>query len=169
MVKMKRSRLFLLVILLVYLVACSSEDEVKKEKKADYNTEKGVGSEVNLNIKKAYSWVNLMPGPRAKPRFHVSGELEILQSADYNFNEIKLYEVNVLQDDELLYTIQPEIRVADNLSTGKSKYILFSTPRGLDLKDELKREQPIDVRLMFSTGEKSLTAVIEELTIEEAH
>lgn len=156
-------RLFLLNIILVILfglIACSSE-EVTKRGEQEYKEQ-----EVNLIVNEIYSWVNLMPGSEA--RFHITGDLEILESDDYDLNLINLVSVIVYHDSKVIYKISPVVK-EDNDGLSNSRKIKFSTIRGLMVNRELDLDKKIHVDLVFDDDGSDLVYKIDNQNIYRAY
>lgn len=160
---------YLLIIAIVLLVACSSEEKLNKEKTDDADKETSYSTELNIKFHKIYSWVNLMPGPKAQPRFHITGEYEVFESSNYNYNQVKLGIINILQNDSLIYRIDPDIRINEKLVTDSSTYVIFSNPSALSPHPAMDRKKPIDAQFIFYSELDTLLHTINDITIEEAH
>ncbi|MDZ7767019.1 MAG: hypothetical protein U5K00_21820 [Melioribacteraceae bacterium] len=160
---------YLLIFAILLLVACSSEEKLNKEKPVETDNEASYSTELNIKFHKVYSWVNLMPGPKAKPRFHITGEYELFESPDYKIDEIKLGHINILQNDSLIYNITPEVRINEKLSTDSTKYVIFSNPTELPAHPLLDRKKSVDAEFIFYSVSDTMQHSINDITIEEAH
>jgi len=79
--KMK-SVYYLVSLVLIVIFGCSTtEVSIKKESETVKIIPKFV-NEVNLDVEKNVSWINLMPG--TIPKFHVSGKISLLKGENYD-------------------------------------------------------------------------------------
>ena len=166
---MKKLLIILLLAFGFLFSACSPTKEQRQG--ASIDTDELYNPDLKLKVKQVYSWLNLMPGPpeKNKARFHITGELEVLKSVKYELDFIRLHVVNIYQNDEFIYSIVPEVRVADDLSSTDSKYLIFSTVSGLHIEQKLDTEKPIDVKLIFKEGSDLYPYTVKDLKIEKAH
>ncbi len=144
--------------LLVY--QCSSSlPEVKTVDSAEETIYK---NNLRINSKQIYCWVNKMPGSKA--RFHVSGELELLDNSDYEIENTSIEMVEIIQNDETIYQFTPKVReeMHDN-----GKKIIFSTIRGLLLTLALDSKKSIDVKIFLSDSANEIKYIIPKVKIEE--
>lgn len=169
MIMIQKTKYILLIFTVVLFASCSSEEKLNKEKTEESNNDANYSTELNAKFHKIYSWVNLMPGPKAEPRFHITGEYELFDSRNSSFDEIKLRLINILQNDSLIYSINPEIRFVEKLSTDSSAYAIFSNPTELSLPPSLNRKKTVDVEFIFYSVSDTMKHTITEITIEEAH
>ena len=95
---MKIKLLVIASIITLFSIGCSSSEETTKRDVENYKTVKKFVNQVNLDVEKNVSWVNLMPG--SSPKFHVSGKLSLLQSDNYNLEETELKYIKIFQNDE---------------------------------------------------------------------
>ena len=82
----ERNERYLIIIVLLFLYSCSSERTLKD---GDGSTELDelLIQDLNLNVNKIYSWVNLMPG--SDSRFHITGNIDLFGSIKYEINFVK--------------------------------------------------------------------------------
>ena len=71
---------FIMLVILLFSIGCSSSEETTKRNMDNYKVVKKFVNKVNLDVEKNVSWINLMPG--STPKFHVSGKLTLLKSED---------------------------------------------------------------------------------------
>mgnify|MGYP005842063375 CR=1 FL=1 len=166
---MRQLIISLIVIAGFVFTACSSDEELKKETGKQTDTELTNSSKLNIKFDKVYSWVNLMPGPKAYPRFHITGEYEISGSPNYSFENVKLSEINIFQNDTLIYNINPELRTNEQLSTDSSKYFIFSSKPGLEESSLLDRSKMVDAEFIFVDDTIKFKYDINDIKVEEAH
>ncbi len=147
---------------ILVLAGCSSS--VPQKEIGEVEPEIIYKDEIRLNVKSIFSWINAMPGPE-KPRFHVTGELEILESSNYDLEHIKITKVTILQDQRMVFMFRPKIQ--EVLSKNK-KTLTFSTIRGLLLNAGLNQKKPIDIVFDFDDGSTEIKYVIKNVKIEIA-
>lgn len=161
---MKLKLLVASLLLVIMSIGCSSSEETTKRNMDNYKVVKKVVNQVNLDIEKNVSWVNLMPG--SSPKFHVSGKISLLPSEDYNKVETELKYIKVFQNDEELYYIMPKV-VTENIAD--VKVLTYSTIKGLAIDKNLDRKSPVTFELIFKDGKKELKYRIYEIMVEEVH
>lgn len=165
--KMKKIKIYNLIILLIGLVSitlfyqCSSS--VPQKEIGEVETEIVYEDEIRLNVKRVLSWINAMPG--AEKRFHVSGELEILDNSNYDYQMMDIKKITVLQEERLIFIFTP--KVIEELKPNK-KNMIFSTVRGLIPNAALNQKKPIDIVVKFDDGSTELKYKINKVTIELA-
>ncbi|MEE9432545.1 MAG: hypothetical protein V3V16_15975, partial [Melioribacteraceae bacterium] len=120
--------------------------------------------DVNLNVEKTISWVNLMPG--SKPKFHISGKFNLLKSDDYNIENMKLKYVKVYQSDKEVYFVKPKVRVEDK---GDIKQIMFSTLRGLSINKKLNTKQNVMFEFIFNDTSNDFIYQIKDVELQEVY
>lgn len=148
-------------ITVIALVKCSSS--VQQKEIGEIEPEITNKEEIHLNVKSIYSWINAMPG--SKPRFHVTGELEILESSNYNIDKIKIVKVTILQEQKMIFIFRPKIIEESNKD---SKTLTFSTIRGLLVNAALDQKKAIDIVFDFDDGSTEIKYVIKDVNIEIA-
>lgn len=156
------------IILFALLIGCSSED-LSKKSDAKIDTEELYTPDLKVKFKEVYSWVNLMPGPDAKPRFNITGEIEILPSVKYDLKYMDLSLINIYQNDEMVYSIKPEVRIDKSRSTDKLKLIIFSTIKGLLLDAKLDMDATVDAKFIFDQDNDRYSYFIEGIKINKAY
>ena len=142
-------------------VKCSSS--VPQKEIGEVEPEIIYKDEIRLNVKSIISWINEMPG--SKPRFHVTGELEILDNSNYDFQHIKITRVTILQDQKMVFMFRPKIK--EELDKNK-KTLTFSTIKGLLLNAGLNKQKSIDVVFDFDDGSTEIKYVVKNVHIEIA-
>lgn len=161
---------FILCLMTVIVIAtgCTQSELPKKstETKQEEALEEIYLSDIKLNVKKIYCWINLMPG--AESRFHITGEFEILKSINYDLNFIKLSEVKIFQEGKILFNVNPKIN-SELKDTRDNKLITFSTVQGLLVHPNLSVDKTIDMLLVFKENNDELTYQISELRIEKVY
>ncbi len=155
-------------ILLLLIAGCSSDETIKKGEK-EFDTDELFSADLNVKFNEVFSWINMMPGPKAEPRFNITGEIELYESDKYNLESIKLAIINIYQNDELIYSIKPEVRVDDNLSTDKMKFLIFSTIKGMLIENSLDTETVIDAKFIFGQDDDKYSYLIKNIKIDKAY
>jgi hypothetical protein len=161
---MKQMPLLYLVLLSLFLFACSTPKETTKRDIKNYDVVKKFVNEVNLKIEKNISWVNLMPG--SEPKFHISGKLSLLISDDYENETTQLKFIKVYQSGEELYYIMP--KVIEELE-GPIKKLTFSTIKGLNISKTLDTKNPVVFEFLFYDGKDELKYRVNNVIVEEVH
>lgn len=158
----------ILFLTLVFFAACTSENEsTKRVEKTD--TESDGSQELIIEFDKVYSWVNLMPGPDAKPSFHITGEIKLFESGAYNLSELQLAQINIYQNNETVFSFKPDVRLKENLSAEKVKLLVFSTITGLFVKNNLNYEKPVDAKFIFKHNSELFSYTVNDIKIEKAY
>lgn len=152
---------FLIVIGIGLLYQCSSS--VPQKEIGEVETEIVYNEDVRLNVKKVFSWINSMPGE--KKRFHVTGELEILEYSNYNYQQISIQKVTVLQDKKMIFIFTPKIE--EEIEKNK-KNLVFSTVRGLLVNAALDQKKSIDLVILLNDGSEELEYMIPNVSMELA-
>lgn len=144
------------------LVSCSSSvPEIRTVTKISEGIYK---DDLRINIKKIYAWVNLMPG--AKPRFHITGSIELLEYSKYDLENISIKKISVIQNKNRIYQFTPKIE--EKLLNNK-KAFLFSTIRGLLLTTALDIEKKIEVELIIRDSASEIIYIIPDVKISEVY
>ena len=100
-----------------------------------------------------------MPGIE-KPRFHVSGEVEVLDNSNYDFREMEIKKVTVIQDKKMVFMFTPE--VVENVMDNKKSFT-FSTIRGLLLNAGLDKKNSVNLLMNFNDGYEDQEYIIENI------
>lgn len=161
----KIQNIFIGVILALVLglyLSCSSS--VPQKEIGEVQEEEIYSEGFRINVKKAFCWINAMPGTE-KPRFHVSGEVEVLDNSNYDFTKMEIRKITVLQDDKMIFMFTPE--VAERIENSK-KTFTFSTIRGLLLNAALNQKKPVNLMIQFNDGSDDQEYRIENVPIELA-
>jgi hypothetical protein len=121
--------------------------------------------DVKLRVNEIYCWVNLMPG--IEPRFHITGDVDVLYDVSYDLEFVKLESIIIYQNSEV-YRISP---ATNELMIDKSieKKIKFSTINGLLLNRDLNIEKRINIDLVFNDGNDELFYRIDNIKINKAY
>lgn len=156
--------LTLIAIVLITIIAfikCSSS--IQQKEIGEIEPETTNKDEIQLNVENIYSWINAMPG--SKPRFHVTGELEILDDSNYDIKNIRIIKITILQDQKMIFMFRPKIK--EELSKD-GKTLTFSTIRGLLVNAALDKKKAIDIVFDFDDGSTEIKYVIKNVNIEIA-
>jgi len=162
----------LVIIIPLLFTACSSENETSKKVEDVKNIEDGqeiITEGLSLKFKKNYSWINLMPGPKAKPTFHIAGEMELYDATDYKLETANLTQLVIIQNYKIIYTIEPIVREDENLSTENMRYLIFSSPQKIYLDDKLDSEKTIDVNFVFECDSGMFSYLVKNIKIDKAY
>ncbi|MCB0746975.1 MAG: hypothetical protein KDC90_05865 [Ignavibacteriae bacterium] len=151
----------IIILLSIFLASCSTTEVTKTEKPVQKIVKKYT-NDVELNVEKTISWVNLMPG--TLPKFHVSGKFTLLKNKDYDLEKTKLKFIKIYQDEKEFYFIQP--KVLEEISD-ESKVITYSTIQGLSINKDLNQKKGITFELVFKEGNSELKYYVENVKVEE--
>ncbi|MBK7106339.1 MAG: hypothetical protein IPH62_13750 [Ignavibacteriae bacterium] len=158
------TKIFLLVTILFY-ISCSSSEVTKIQKKeSGINIISKKMNDIDLNIEKTVSWVNLMPGSDSK--FHVSGKFIIPQNNKIKIEDIELKFIKVYQEESELYFIQPKTIQKIEKS---SKEIIYSTLQGLSLNKNFNKKKNVTFELIFNSNGEELKYYIENINVDEVY
>ena len=163
---MKNYLTHLIVFLIFVLILGCSQTVQKKEAVDDDEYEKIFHQGVNLEIHKIYSWVNLMPGN--SPRFHITGDFDLLSSYKYQYESLELKKIIVNQERQFIYSISPKIK-QDELENLNRHSITFSTIKGLLMNVDLNIEKPIEIVLVFADGDDEYLYSLENIIINKVY
>jgi len=157
------TQLFVFLII-VFIIGCSQTAQREAVNENEY--EKIFHQDVNLEIREIYSWVNLMPGNN--PRFHITGDFDLLSSYKYQYESLNLKKVIVNQERQFIYSISPKIK--QNELESQNRYsITFSTIKGLLMNEDLNIEKPIDIVLVFDDGDDEYVYFLENIKINKVY
>ena len=160
---MKKVILFILSIMVIFQIGCSSSEEAtKKTEVPKREPVRKFVNDVNLDIEKNVSWVNLMPG--TEPKFHVSGKLSLLKGEDYNSELTNLKYIKIYQNGEELYYIMPKV-IVDEVEGAKT--FTYSTIKGLSINKNLNTKEPVLFELIFMDGKEELKYKIDNVNVDE--
>jgi hypothetical protein len=160
---MKKVIAFIFSMMVIFQIGCSSSEEAtKKIEETKREPVRKFVNDVNLDIEKNVSWVNLMPG--TEPKFHVSGKLSLLQGEDYNSESTILKYIKIYQNGEELYYIMPKV-IVDEVEGAKT--FTYSTIKGLSINKNLNTKEPVLFELIFMDGKEELKYKIDNVNVEE--
>jgi len=151
-------------ILLTIMFGCSSSKTLDVNKVEEKVIEKKV-NQVDLEIEKIISWVNLMPGVNSGKKFQISGKLFLLPNDNYDFTKTNLKYVKVFQNGKELYYIQP--KVIEKIENNK-KEITYSTIKGLSINQDLNMNKKLEMVFIFNANGDELKYYVENVKVEEA-
>ena len=151
-----------IIIGLIIFVSCSSSlPEIKNvadEESSIYE------NNLRINTKQIYSWINKMPGSKA--RFHVSGELELLENSELDITTTKISKIKILQGGTEVYQFIPKYEMKKK---GDIRIITFSTIRGLLVSIMLDAKKTIDIKIILTDSANDVEFIIPNVNIEEVH
>lgn len=157
-----------IIIILLSAFSCSffkCSKDLKKNVQENADLEKIYQPEVNLSVKEINCWINYMPGSR--PRFHISGEFVIEKGKKYELPFIKFSSVTVSQNNEEIYLISPSVQIDDERSGIDTRYILFSTLKGLNLTEKIDADSTCGLQLIFYQGKERLVYKLSDVPIKK--
>lgn len=148
---------------LILLYSCSSEKTQREEKTKDL--EEIFIQDLKLEVNEIYCWINAMPG--SESRFHITGDLNLLDDLRYDYLFVKLSKIIVMQANTEIYSISPVIQENDFPVESPYKNIKFSTIRGLLINRDLDDTSTINLRLVFKDGSEELEYELDDITINK--
>jgi len=153
------------IIIVLLLSSCSSEI-IQRQQDESTDLDELLVQDLKLDINEVYSWVNLMPG--SDPRFHITGDINLLESIKYDFKFVKLVSIIIYHDNIEIYRIAPVIQEDDAIDA-KAKNIKFSTITGLLVKRDLKLDETINIDLVFNEGSSELIYKLDNIIINKVY
>lgn len=122
---------------------------------------------------KVNAWLNLMPGT-SPGTFHLVGEITIENKSDGDIEDIKLDSVSIYSKTGEIYSIvpyfKPKLKGQDfSILKSAQKEFSFGTEKGLEITEFLKQNNPVDIQLIFSSGEKNFSYMFKNVEIERAY
>ncbi len=154
-----------IVFIGLVLFGCATT-KVREKEHAPVPEKISAEQEMNVDVIKINSWINLMPG--TDPRFNISGEIEIKpKNSDYQLMDLLFTEIKIKQNGKTVYFIKPTVRE----ETGKKdlRKLLFSTIKGLSITPDLNPDKHIDVELIFDDDGDELKYVIRNVKVEKIY
>lgn len=159
----KISRLLLYLTISLLLFSCSAS----KKRNSDVNL-----SEIKYTVSDSgsYAWINLMPG--GKPRFHVSGDIEIMGTGNFEQDSLKLDEIKVFQKEKFLYSFHPlmnntELYIQQPGSPGKKNH--FSDGKGFEPDTSFTADLPVVLEYIFVSRGNSFQKRSKEIKVEKVY
>ncbi len=159
-----KSEVYLILLSVIVLASCSADRTIKKDRPSGELAELYL-QDVKLTVNEIYSWVNLMPG--IEPRFHITGDVDLLYDREYDLEFVKLESIVVYQNSEI-YRISPSTKefIIDKTI---AKKIRFSTINGLFVNRELNIDKHINIDLVFNYAGEKLIYKIDNIKIHKAY
>ncbi len=153
---------FISVSILFLVSSCSSS--LPEIKKVDTEESSIYENSLRINTKQIFSWVNRMPGSKA--RFHISGELELLENSEFDIANTKISKIKIIQSGTEVYQFTPKYAIVEKED---ARTITFSTIRGLLVSILLDASKTIDVKILLSDSANDVEFIIPNVNIEEVH
>ena len=155
--------IFTIIIASLFIInSCSSSlPEIKKFENEDSSIYE---NNLRINTKQLFSWINRMPGGKA--RFHISGELELLESSELDITNTSISKIKIIQSGTEIYQFTPKYEITKK---GNVRVITFSTIRGLLVSVLLDVSKTIDVKILLSDSANDVEFIIPNVNIEEVH
>jgi len=162
MLKVNNAKYLIVLFYLLFLNGCSSS--LSNIKTIALNEESIYDNDLRINIKQIYCWINRMPG--AKPRFNITGELNIFESSKFNFKNVTIKKIYIIQEGKEVYQFTPKIET-DFIENKKS--IIFSTIKGMLLSLQLNTSKNIDIKILLTDSNSKIDYFINNIAIEEVY
>ena len=154
-------RILIFLSISILLIECMSSEKVTG------------GLQMAIVNSKVNAWLNLMPGT-SPGTFHLVGEITIENKSDGDIEDIKLDSVSIYSGTGEIYSITPYFKTklqGQDFSILKNaqKEFSFGTEKGLEITEFLKQNNHVDIKLIFSSGEKNFSYLFKNIEIERAY
>ena len=151
----------LIMIFSILTLGCSTSEKVNDNFSVDV-----VQSSVD-------AWFDLMPGT-SPGKFHLAGELELINSAAVDIENINLERITVYSNVEVIYNFKPYFnpRLKEDkysLKIGSGKEFTFGSESGIRIDPRLEESNLIDIKLHFTLGEENFIYEIKNIEITRAY
>jgi len=160
--KIKNTKYFIAILFLIILNGCSSS--LPEIKNAEVEEKSIYENDLRINNKQIYCWVNKMPGD--KPRFNITGELNIFDDSEYNIKTVTIKTIFIMQDNKNVYQFTPNM---ETKFSGNIKIITFSTIKGMLLSLQLDTSKNVDIKILLTDSANEIEYFIHNIVIEEVH
>jgi len=160
--KIKNTKYFIAILFLIILNGCSSS--LPEIKNAEVGEKLIYENDLRINNKQIYCWVNKMPGD--KPRFNITGELNIFDDSEYNIKTVTIKTIFIMQDNKNVYQFTPNM---ETKFSGNIKIITFSTIKGMLLSLQLDTSKNVDIKILLTDSANEIEYFIQNIVIEEVH
>ncbi|PIQ10997.1 MAG: hypothetical protein COW71_01490 [Ignavibacteriales bacterium CG18_big_fil_WC_8_21_14_2_50_31_20] len=160
--KIKNTKYFIAILFLIILNGCSSS--LPEIKNAEVGEKLIYENDLRINNKQIYCWVNKMPGD--KPRFNITGELNIFDDSEYNIKTVTIKTIFIMQDNKNVYQFTPNM---ETKFSGNIKIITFSTIKGMLLSLQLDTSKNVDIKILLTDSANEIEYFIHNIVIEEVH
>ncbi|MCJ7554049.1 MAG: hypothetical protein MUO34_09210 [Ignavibacteriaceae bacterium] len=152
--------LFILPFLILSSISCSGSKEVNNV-------------DVEVKILEVNAWLNLMPG-FSPGSFHLSGEFAVYSDTNNVIMDVKLEEILVYSNDELLYDIKPVFKYSRNepdysLSPKNIEVYQFYNESELEIKEVLMANNLINVEIKFIVEDEEINLTIDDVEVTRAY
>ncbi len=152
--------LFILPFLILSSISCSGSKEVNNV-------------DVEVKILEVNAWLNLMPG-FSPGSFHLSGEFAVYSDTNSEIKDVKLEEILVYSNDELLYNIKPVFKYSrneadDSLSPKNIEVYQFYNEGELEIKEVLMANNLINVEIKFIVEGEEINLTIDDVEVTRAY
>ena len=162
---MKSIRIISTIILLsLFLAHCSSSKETQKDSGKDEATKtEAYSPTIELNVDNITSWLG--ENLAKEKKFHVSGDVIIPSSKNYDLKNIELRKVNVFQDGDLFYSVFPTVQLKKE--SDLEKEFLFSTIQGLEINPMFNYDDPFTVEIIIGEGGQQYSFRVENNMVQK--
>lgn len=118
--------------------------------------------DLHLSTKEVNAWI-VEKGKSS--RLNISGKLEIFPSRKYELEFLRLKEVQIFQNSKIYSRVNPVSRFEDRENDQKSRFLLFSTIKGVIASSELNQSKPIDLIIVFEEAGELLIHKINNISL----
>jgi len=160
--KIKNIKYFIALLFLILGNGCSSS--LPEIKNADVEEKSIYENDLRINNRQIYCWVNKMPGD--KPRFNITGELNIFDDSEYDIKTVTIKTIYIMQNNKVVYQFTPNM---ESKFSGNLKTITFSTIKGMLLSLQLDTNKNVDIKILLADNSNEIDYFIQNITIEEVH
>lgn len=165
--RMKKNKIFVGLLLLFILGACSATSEENKTEIENSTPVKADAPEiVKYSFNELESWINLMPG--GSDTFHLSGDLVVTNKSALNLVKAKILNVLIYQDGKELYDFKPESKKG-SVSKEESVYFQFSTKRGMKISGVFNPELPVTVEVNITDGKENMVVTVDKVIVQKIY
>ncbi len=163
---MMNGKLFPVLLLIGFIFYGCSTTKIQKEGENIPAKKSLPEQEMNIEVLKIYSWINLMPG--SEPRFNISGEIKIKpENGNYTLSDLLFTQIKIKQNGKTVYFIKPTVR--EEGQSGEYRKLLFSTIKGLSLVPDLNPDKKVNAELVFDDDGNELKYIIQNIKIEKVY
>ncbi len=147
-------------VMLILFFACNKE--IVKNDTQQYEGEI-YNPTIILDVKKPAAWIRV--NYQNEKRFNITAEIKIKKSPDYDLKKIKVKEVNVFQNKNLLFSILPFQKL--KTQTTEYKIIQFATLQGVSLVPSLNLKKTLMFEIICTDGNSDFHYRIDNIKIVE--
>lgn len=150
---MKRALYILLFFIVgILLFSCAESEKVQKDEEEKIPPKKTFEPTIMLEVQKLTGWIDMMPNSDGK--FNITGEIIIPPSDEYDYEEVELDAVKIIQKDKVVYSLSPTTRIKEMDEQFPGKGMIFSTIKGVSLNPNFNSDKTFDVEFVLKQGDE---------------